>query len=127
MLSEPTFKKALVGFPGGSVVKNKQKNLPASAGDPGLIPVKQLSPCATATEPVLESSHSTTSEARTLHLCSATRGATAMRASQQDSIPTRGYPNCSPQLERTPRRNEDPAQPKINKQIEQQGGQTSPS
>ena len=31
MLPEPTFKKGLVGFPGGSVVKNKQKNLPASA------------------------------------------------------------------------------------------------
>ena len=43
------------GFPGGPVVKN----LPASAGDTGLIPEKilyaleQLNPCATTTEPVL--------------------------------------------------------------------------
>ena len=46
-----------MGFPGGSVVKN----LPANAGDMGLIPVlgrfpqalEQLSLCATTTEPVL--------------------------------------------------------------------------
>ena len=43
------------GFPGGSLVKN----LPASAGDTGLIPEKilyaleQLNPCATTTEPLL--------------------------------------------------------------------------
>ena len=46
------------GFPGGSVVKN----LPANAGDMGLIPgwswniphaTEQLSPCTTATEPVI--------------------------------------------------------------------------
>ena len=45
------------GFPGGSVIKN----LPANAGDTGLIPiwkiphaVEQLSLCATTTEPVLQ-------------------------------------------------------------------------
>ena len=46
------------GFPGGSVVKNP----PANAEDTGLTPgpgrshmlkAKQLSPCATSTEPVL--------------------------------------------------------------------------
>ena len=41
----------VMGFPGGSVVEN----LPANAGDTGLIPhpLKQLGPCATTIEPVL--------------------------------------------------------------------------
>jgi len=50
-------KKISEGFPGGSVVKNQ----PANAGDTGSIPdlgrfphaTGQLSPCTTATEPVL--------------------------------------------------------------------------
>ena len=39
------------GFPGGSVAKN----LPAKAGDMGVIPhaAEQLSPCTTTIEPVL--------------------------------------------------------------------------
>jgi len=52
MLPEPTFKKGLVGFPGGSVVKNKQKNLPASAGDTGLIPDGEDPTCCEATKPL---------------------------------------------------------------------------
>ena len=44
--------QALRGFPGGSVVEN----LPADAGDTGLIPgphaEEQLNPCATTTKPV---------------------------------------------------------------------------
>ena len=47
----------ILGFPGGTVVKNP----PANAGDTGSSPgpgrsphaMEQLSPCATATEPVL--------------------------------------------------------------------------
>ena len=52
------FKTVKEGFPSGLVVKN----LPANAGDTGLIPdrgrpiphtTEQLSPCTTAIEPVL--------------------------------------------------------------------------
>ena len=51
-----TSKRHFGGFPGGSVVKN----LPANAGDTGSFPglgrshmPRQLSPCASAVEPVL--------------------------------------------------------------------------
>ena len=54
------------GFPGGTVVKNP----PANAGDrfepwSGKIPhaAEQLSPCATTTEPALQSPRATTTEA----------------------------------------------------------------
>ena len=62
--------KCFAGFPGGSVIKN----LPASAGDMGLIldlgkiphAEEQLSPCATTIEPVLKSPGEETIEASTL-------------------------------------------------------------
>ena len=60
------------GFPGGSVVKSP----PANAGDTGLIPdpgrshVGQSdSPCATISEPALQSLQATTTEARVPRAC----------------------------------------------------------
>ena len=49
------------GFPGSSVAKN----LPAKAGDTGVIPhaTEQLSPCTTTAEPVLQSAEATSPEA----------------------------------------------------------------
>ena len=60
-------KEDMVGFPGGSVVKNP----PASAGfDPSSRNIphtkKQLSLCITTTEPMLESPKAATTEARAL-------------------------------------------------------------
>ena len=59
-------KKKILDFPDGAVVKN----LPANAGDMGSIlgprkiphATEQLSPCATAPEPVLQSPRATTTE-----------------------------------------------------------------
>ena len=71
------------GFPGGSVVRN----LPANAGDVGVIPelgrfplaTEQLSPYTTTIEPALQSLGAMTAEAHMLQIpCSATREATAV-------------------------------------------------
>ena len=65
-----------------------QKNLPANAGNTGSIPgleksqraMGQLSPCATTTEPILESPQAATMKPMHLEPCSATREATTMRS-----------------------------------------------
>ena len=72
-------------FPGGSVIEN----LPANAGDTGLIPcsgkiphtLEPLSLCATTIEPVLQRQRAATTEALVpWSPCSATREATAVRS-----------------------------------------------
>ena len=77
-------------FPSGAV----DKNLPANAGDMGLIPgpgrfhmaVEQLSPWATATEACVPHS-----------LCSSTGGATAMRSPSAATLTT---PPAAPKTQR---------------------------
>ena len=99
------------GFPGGSVVKNP----PASVGDTGLIPglgrlapaIDQLSPCATATEPVLWSLGATATGAREpWSLRSATREAPTRRS--PSTTAESSSPHHLPQLKRRPCCNEDP-------------------
>ena len=102
-------KRTQKGFPGGSVVKN----LPANAGDTGSIPD-------------LGRSHvpggNSTPAPQLLSLCFRAQEMQLLSpyvleppALQQEE-PLKWKP-CAPQLEKSPCRNKDPAQPKINKQI----------
>ena len=107
------FKKEREGFPGGPVVKN----LAANAGDKGSIPDlgqshMLLSLCSRAGETRLLSPYAA-SEAHAPYSLHSTREAMTMRSLH---IATKGSPR-SPQLEKSPRRNKDPAQPKLNKWI----------
>ena len=109
------FKCFLEGFPGGSVVKRPLAN---AGGRHGFNPwsrknpqaMGQLSPCITATKTVLQSLGAKTTEAgMPQSLCSATGEITTTRS---PSSAWREQP-CWPQLEKGPRSNRDPAQPKL--------------
>ena len=106
------------GFPGGSVVKN----LPASAGDMGLIPdpgrshmlqsnkacaPQLLGLCRSAQEPQLLKPHPLKSVLHDRRHCS------------ENSVHHNWNSPCSPQLEKIPGSNKDPAEStgKINKII----------
>ena len=90
-------KKAIRGFPGHSVVKNP----PANARDTGSILSRGRSH-------KLQSSQA--HEPQLLSLCSTAGEDTAMRGS---GAATKSSPR-SPQLEKSPSSNKDPAQPKMN-------------
>ena len=90
-------KKAIRGFPGHSVVKNP----PANARDKGSI-------LSLGRSHTLQSSQA--HEPQLLSLCSRAREDTARRGS---GAATKSSPH-SPQLEKNPSSNKDPAQPKMN-------------
>ena len=120
---QPFKNKWVGGFPGGTVVKN----LPANAGDTGLIPVPGRSHIPRINEarvPQLLSLGSRACEQQLLRLHAASTEACVPRAGalQQEKLkpPQMRSPctamkssPCSPQLERKPMHsNEDPMQPK---------------
>ena len=119
---EDRHRNTYLGFPGGSVVKN----LPANTGDTDYIPnpgschmprkrkihVPQLLSLCSIQELKLLSPRATSTEAHSPKSpCSTTREATAVRS----WCTTLERNPHSPQLEKSPRSNEDPVQSKINK------------
>ena len=105
-----TFRNLMEGFPSGSVVRN----LPANAGDAGLIPwfrkipraSEQLSPWATTIESELQNSGATTAEPMCPRVCAPQQEKPLQweaSALQLESSPH------SLQLEKSLHCNEDPA------------------
>ena len=92
--------KAMRGFPGSSMVKNP----PANVRDTGSV-------LSLGRSHMLQSSQA--HEPQLLSLCSTAREDTAMRGS---GTATKSSLH-SPQLEKSPSSNKDPAQPEINKSI----------
>ena len=98
-----------LGFPGGMVVQN----LPASAGGTGGSLIWEHATCLGATEPLRHDYC-----ARELQLLSprALEPELHRRRSQRGEKPERGNSSspCSPQLQKSPSSDEDPAQLKVN-------------
>ena len=115
-LQQSLARKCYLGFPGGSVVRN----LPASAGDMGLIPMQEDPTCPRATKLMCLNCQVCALEPRSCNSwgpCTLGPMFWSKRSHCNAHAPQPENSPRLPQPENSPISHEDPAQPKINKYI----------